>query len=68
MTPYSSQFYRRWAKLLLYLPLTLNANPLNVSSDSAHYAHTDLSCITTELCEIPVLSPVDGAVILHMIK
>ena len=28
---------------------------------------TDLSCITTELWEIPVFSPTDGALILHMI-
>ena len=33
-------------------------------SDSAHYAHTDLSCITTELWEIPVFSPADGAIII----
>ena len=28
---------------------------------------TDLSRITTELWEIPVFSPADGALILHMI-
>ena len=34
-------------------------------SDSAH---ADLSCNTTELWEIPVFSPSNGAIILHTIK
>ena len=37
-------------------------------SDSARYAHTDLSSSTTELWETSVFSPADGAIILHMIK
>ena len=37
-------------------------------SDSAHYAHTDLSYIITEMWDIPVFSLADGAIILHMIK
>ena len=34
----------------------------------AHYACTDLSCITTELWEIGAFSQVDSAMILLMIK
>ena len=37
-------------------------------SDNTQYAHTDLSRITTELWEIPVFSPADGAILLHVIK
>ena len=37
-------------------------------ADITHYAHTDLPRDTTELWEMPVFSPADGAVILHMIK
>ena len=33
------------------------------SSDSAHYAHTDLLHITTELWEMLVFSPANGAII-----
>ena len=36
-------------------------------SESARYAHIDHPRTTTELWEIPVFSPADGALILHMI-
>ena len=36
-------------------------------SDSAHYAHIDLSFISSELWEIPVFSPADGTIIFLML-
>ena len=54
----------KMSHLLLVTATTETISP----SDSAHYAHIDISHISTELWGNLVFSSADGAIILHMIK